>query len=112
MRLASVDSILSEPGGIEPVHQAGASAEYPDFIGFGTETVHFGIQAAPADNHPPSVLTWQIDVTDIDHAWSDAARRALAMNSNTTTPLLGWATGGCSSEPPSGYRRPLEGPNE
>lgn len=22
--------------------------EYPDFIGFGTETLHFGIQAAPA----------------------------------------------------------------
>ena len=31
--------------------------EYPDFIGFGTETVHFGIQKAPAANDPPSVLT-------------------------------------------------------
>lgn len=43
-------------------------AEYPDFIGFGTETVHFGIQAAPAGNDPPSVLMWQIGVTGIDSA--------------------------------------------
>src|SRR4249920_2665953 len=42
--------------------------EYPEFIGFGTETVHFGIQKAAADNDPPSVLTWQIGVTDIDAA--------------------------------------------
>src|ERR1700684_752677 len=42
--------------------------EYPDFIAFGTDTVHFGIQAASADNDPPSVLTWQIGVSDIDRA--------------------------------------------
>ena len=28
--------------------------EYPEFIAFGTETVHFGIQKAPAGNDPPS----------------------------------------------------------
>lgn len=28
--------------------------EYPDFDGFGTESIHFGIQAAPRDNDPPS----------------------------------------------------------
>jgi catechol 2,3-dioxygenase-like lactoylglutathione lyase family enzyme len=42
--------------------------EYPDFIAFGTDTVHFGIQAAPGRNDPPSVLTWQIGVTDVDQA--------------------------------------------
>jgi catechol 2,3-dioxygenase-like lactoylglutathione lyase family enzyme len=31
--------------------------EYPDFIAFGTETVHFGIQATSVENDPPSVLT-------------------------------------------------------
>jgi hypothetical protein len=42
--------------------------EYPDFIGFGTETLHFGIQKASGDNDPPRVLTWQIGVTEIDSA--------------------------------------------
>ncbi|MFB6724208.1 hypothetical protein ACFCV3_28780 [Kribbella sp. NPDC056345] len=28
--------------------------EYPDFIAFGTETVHFGIQQASQENDPPS----------------------------------------------------------
>lgn len=28
--------------------------EYPDFIAFGTDTIHFGIQQAPAENDPPS----------------------------------------------------------
>ena len=40
--------------------------EYPDFVAFGTDTVHFAIQAAAADNDPPSVLTWQITVENID----------------------------------------------
>jgi catechol 2,3-dioxygenase-like lactoylglutathione lyase family enzyme len=42
--------------------------EYPDFIAFGTDTVHFGIQQAASVNDPPSVLTWQIAVSDIDVA--------------------------------------------
>ncbi len=42
--------------------------EYPDFIAFGTETIHFGIQQASAENDPPSVLTWQIGVSDVDAA--------------------------------------------
>jgi predicted enzyme related to lactoylglutathione lyase len=40
----------------------------PDFIAFGTDTVDFGIQKAEAANDPPSMLTWQIRVTDIDSA--------------------------------------------
>ncbi len=49
--------------------------EYPDFIGFGTETVHFGIQKASAGNDPPSVLTWQIGVSDIGSAVERTASR-------------------------------------
>jgi hypothetical protein len=30
----------------------------PDFTGFGTDTVYFGIQKASGVNDPPSVLTW------------------------------------------------------
>jgi catechol 2,3-dioxygenase-like lactoylglutathione lyase family enzyme len=74
--------------------------EYPEFIGFGTETVHFGIQkAATDDNDPPSVLPWQIGVTDIEPPWSDAAPQTSASNSNTTTPAPGGPTGACSSVP-------------
>jgi hypothetical protein len=60
--------------------------EYPDFIGFGTETLHFGIQEASAANDPPSVLTWQIGVTDIDGAmercWSADPARSAAQSIN------------------------------
>ena len=72
--------------------------EYPDFIGFGTETVHFGIQKAPANNDPP-VLTWQIGVTDIDSAVQRCRWRESASNSNAMTPRLGGPPGGCSSAP-------------
>ena len=42
--------------------------EYPDFIAFGTDAVHFGIQPAAQENDPPSVLTWQITVSSVDEA--------------------------------------------
>jgi len=40
-------------------------SEYPEFIAFTTDTVHFGLQQAPETNDPPSVLTWQIAVSDM-----------------------------------------------
>ncbi len=42
--------------------------EYPDFVAFGSGTIDFGIQASPAPNDPPSVLTWQLGVSDVDAA--------------------------------------------
>jgi predicted enzyme related to lactoylglutathione lyase len=42
--------------------------ECPGFIAFGTEVLEFGIEAAAAENDPPTVLTWQIGVADIDAA--------------------------------------------
>ena len=73
--------------------------EYPEFIGFGTETVHFGIQKAAADNDPPSVLTWQIGVTDIDAAMERCRSAGIGFELEHNTPVLGGPTGGCSSVP-------------
>jgi hypothetical protein len=40
--------------------------------------VHFGIQKADTANDPPSVLTWQIGVTDIDAAMERCMARVPA----------------------------------
>jgi catechol 2,3-dioxygenase-like lactoylglutathione lyase family enzyme len=64
--------------------------EYPDFIGFGTDAVHFGIQAAPADNDPPSVLTWQIGVTDIDGAIERCHSAGISFEVEHNNPAPGW----------------------
>ena len=86
--------------------------EYPDFIGFGTETVHFGIQAAPADNDPPSVLTWQIGVTDIDDAMERCRSKGISFELEHNNPAPGWVYRRLLIRTPSGYRLALEGPNE
>jgi catechol 2,3-dioxygenase-like lactoylglutathione lyase family enzyme len=86
--------------------------EYPDFIGFGTETVHFGIQAAPVDNDPPSVLTWQIGVTDIDRAMERCRSAGISFDLEHNNPAPGWAYRRLLIRTPSGYRLALEGPNE
>jgi catechol 2,3-dioxygenase-like lactoylglutathione lyase family enzyme len=86
--------------------------EYPDFIGFGTDTVHFGIQRAPADNDPPSVLTWQIGVTDIESAMQRCRSAGIAFELEQNDPAPGWAYRRLLIRTPSGYRLALEGPNE
>ncbi len=86
--------------------------EYPDFIAFGTDTVHFGLQAAPADNDPPSVLTWQIAVTDIDRAMERCRRAGITFELEQYDPAPGWSYRRLLVQTPSGYRLALEGPNE
>jgi catechol 2,3-dioxygenase-like lactoylglutathione lyase family enzyme len=86
--------------------------EYPDFIGFGTDTVHFGIQAAPTDNDPPSVLTWQIGVTDIDGAIERCHSAGISFELEHNNPAPGWIYRRLLIRTPSGYRLALEGPNE
>lgn len=86
--------------------------EYPDFIGFGTDTVHFGIQAAPADNDPPSVLTWQIGVTDVDSAVERCRASGISFELEQNDPAPGWSYRRLLIRTPSGYRLALEGPNE
>jgi catechol 2,3-dioxygenase-like lactoylglutathione lyase family enzyme len=86
--------------------------EYPGFIAFGTDTVHFGIQAAPADNDPPSVLTWQIAVTDIDRAMERCRRAGITFELEQNDPAPGWSYRRLLVQTPSGYRLALEGPNE
>ena len=86
--------------------------EYPDFIAFGTDTVHFGIQAAPADNDPPSVLTWQIAVTDIDRAMERCRGARISFELEQNDPAPGWSYRRLLVQTPSGYRLALEGPKE
>ena len=86
--------------------------EYPDFIAFGTDTVHFGIQAAPADNDPSSVLTWQIAVTDIDQAMERCRSAGISFELEQNDPAPGWSYRRLLIQTPSGYRLALEGPKE
>jgi len=86
--------------------------EYPDFIAFGTDTVHFGIQQAPAPNDPPSVLTWQIAVSDVDAAADRCREAGLGFELEHNTPAPGWTYRRLLLRTPSGYRLALEGPTE
>lgn len=86
--------------------------EYPDFIAFGTDALHFGIQAAPAGNDPPSVLTWQIAVSDIDAAAAACRSAGLEFEAEHNNPAPGWSYRRLILRTPSGYRLAIEGPNE
>lgn len=86
--------------------------EYPDFIAFGTDTLDFGIQAASADNDPPSVLTWQLGVSDIDAATELCRTSGLEFETEQQDPAPGWSYRRLILNSPSGYRVALEGPRE
>ena len=86
--------------------------EYPDFIAFATDTVHFGLQVAPAQNDPPSVLTWQIAVTDIERAMDRCRSAGISFELERNDPAPGWSYRRLLIQTPSGYRLALEGPNE
>lgn len=86
--------------------------EYPDFVAFGTDAFEFGIQAAPDRNDPPSVLTWQLGVSDVDLA-ADLCRSAgLEFTPEQNDPAPGWSYRRLILRSPSGYRVVLEGPRE
>jgi catechol 2,3-dioxygenase-like lactoylglutathione lyase family enzyme len=86
--------------------------EYPDFIAFGTESLEFGIQATEARNDPPTVLTWQIGVTDIDAAAKRCSDAGLEFQVERNDPAPGWGYRRLLLLSPNGYRVALEGPNE
>jgi hypothetical protein len=86
--------------------------EYPDFIAFGDGVVDFGIQAAPAANDPPSVLTWQLVVSDIDAAAERCRAAGLEFAVERNDPAPGWSYRRILLQSPSGYRVALEGPRE
>jgi len=87
-------------------------SEYPDFIAFTMDTVHFGIQQAPETNDPPSVLTWQIAVSDVDMAAEVCTAAELDFSMEQENPAPGWRYRRLILRSPSGYRVVLEGPNE
>jgi catechol 2,3-dioxygenase-like lactoylglutathione lyase family enzyme len=82
--------------------------EYPDFIAFGTESMSFGIQPAEGDNDPPSVLTWQIVVSDIDAAIEVCTKAGIQFEVEQNDPAPGWSYRRLLMQTPSGYRLALE----
>jgi predicted enzyme related to lactoylglutathione lyase len=82
--------------------------EYPDFIAFGTDKVHFGIQPASVENDPPSVLTWQIEVSDIDAAINVCRKAGIEFEIEHNDPVPGWSYRRLLIQTPSGYRLALE----
>lgn len=86
--------------------------EYSDFIAFTTDSVHFGIQRAPAPNDPPSVLTWQLAVSDVDAAAAVCRAAGLEFTLEQEDPAPGWRYRRLILRSPSGYRVVLEGPSE
>jgi catechol 2,3-dioxygenase-like lactoylglutathione lyase family enzyme len=109
VRDLSAERAFYESLGVPVIYEG---QEYPDFIGFGTDTVHFGIQAAPADNDPPSVLTWQIGVVDIDSAIERCQSAGIDFELEDNSPASGWRYRRLLIRTPGGYRLALEGPNE
>ena len=86
--------------------------EYPGFIAFGTQTLHFGIQNTAGDIDPPSVLTWQIGVTDIDSAIERCRSAGISYELELNNPAPGWTYRRLLIRTPGGYRLALEGPRE
>jgi catechol 2,3-dioxygenase-like lactoylglutathione lyase family enzyme len=81
---------------------------YPDFIAFGNETVEFGIQPASGANDPPSVLTWQMVVSDIDAMMDVCQNAGIAFEVEQNDPAPGWSYRRLILRTPSGYRLALE----
>jgi catechol 2,3-dioxygenase-like lactoylglutathione lyase family enzyme len=86
--------------------------EYPTFIAFGTDSIHFGIQQASGPNDPPSVLTWQIAVADVDAAMERCRTAAVAFELEQNDPAPGWSYRRLILRTPSGFRLVLEGESE
>ncbi len=63
-----------------------AGDEYPNFIAFGTGALEFGIQTAAGPNDPPSVLTWQLGVSDIDDAAALCRRAGVQFSTEHNDP--------------------------
>ena len=61
---------------------------------------------------PPSVLTWQIGVTDIDAAIQRCRAAGITFDLEDNNPAPGWTYRRLLIRTPSGYRLALEGPNE
>ncbi len=87
-------------------------SEYPNLIAFSAGTGEFGIQRSSAQNDPPSVLTWQLGVADIEEAIEVCNRAGLSFEMELNEPAPGWRYHRLLLQSPSGFRVALEGPNE
>ena len=81
-------------------------------MAFGTDTLHFGIQAAQAANDPPSVLTWHTGTTDSESAMERCRSAGISFELEHNNLAPGWTYRRLLMRTPSRYRLALEGPNE
>jgi catechol 2,3-dioxygenase-like lactoylglutathione lyase family enzyme len=86
--------------------------EYPMFIAFGTDSIDFGIQQAAGPNDPPSVLTWQIAVSDVDIAMERCRAAGVEFELEQNDPAPGWSYRRLILRTPSGFRLVFEGEPE
>ena len=75
-------------------------------------TLEFGLEAADSANDPPSVLTWQLGVSDIDAPVARCRKAGVEFELERNDPAPGWSYRRLLIDSPSGYRVALEGPNE
>ena len=80
--------------------------------GLFTRLKSLGIQAAVSDNDPPSVLTWQIGVADIDVAIERCTAAGITFELAHSNPEPDSSYRRLLIQTPSGYRLALEGANE
>jgi catechol-2,3-dioxygenase len=109
VRDVAAERVFYESLGLPVVYEG---SEYPDFIAFGTDSIHFGIQPASSAIDPPSVLTWQLKVSDIDAAMQVCRTAAIVFELEQNNPRPDWSYRRLLLTTPSGYRLALEGPNE
>jgi hypothetical protein len=109
VRDVPVERAFYESLGIPVIYEGD---EYPDFIAFGTDNIHFGIQPAETDNDPPSVLTWQMVVSDIDAAIELCTQTGIEFEVEQNDPAPEWSYRRLLLRTPSGYRLALEEDSE
>jgi hypothetical protein len=63
---------------------------------------------ATVENDPPSVLTWQIEVSDIDAAMDVCRNAGIEFEIEHNDPAPGWSYRRLLLHTPSGYRLALE----
>lgn len=101
--------------GGDPLEDIGLLAEgpeYPEFIGFETETVHFGIQKPSPATTRQACSPGRSASPDIDAAMERCRSAGIGFELEHNNPGPGWAYRRLLIRTPSGYRLALEGPNE
>lgn len=109
---AHADVIVLGGDPLEDIGLLAEGPEYPEFIGFETETVHFGIQKPSPATTRQACSPGRSASPDIDAAMERCRSAGIGFELEHNNPGPGWAYRRLLIRTPSGYRLALEGPNE